>query len=476
MIRTGVDRRRLVRRGGEKDAGVERVVRLVRFRDGARIVRDDPQRQRLGAGRHRQDDVLEHPGRDRTARWRRAEQARTSGRIAVVERDRHARRHGAAAAVADPRRQTDRSLLVCRARERGDEIRFGELASCGEAVLAEVVVDLPVVRLARGDRGVVVDVRDVVRVLVPDAPCRHPPVVAVDLDAGWAGERVVVARHDDFGAPVTVDVDDDGHLVRRAARPRRLPQHDAIAAAVDAQLQLVGVDHLDRAVPLEVEYRGAGDVRAVVLDHGLPLDGPVGLENDVAARARDADLRLSVVVEVAHGRRADSAAARHRHRAPLDRAGVLEEPYAAPGDQHDLRKRISVEVGDSVEAIRQRGVAPQDRAGCEVGRVAGHHLRTAIHVDIGHDGERPDGVVSAAACPRPANRAVGVEHLTADDDLRHAVAVEIGDRGAAPVDGLENRANPLGRAVVLDGDDSVARLVDGEDLGPAVDVDVANRD
>jgi len=65
----------------------------------------------------------------------------------------------------------------------------------------------------RRNRAVVVDVRDVVSVLVPDLSGVDPGVVAVtnDADPCYTGKLIVVGYNDDFGVPVTIHIGDTGY-------------------------------------------------------------------------------------------------------------------------------------------------------------------------------------------------------------------------------------------------------------------------
>jgi hypothetical protein len=145
----------------------------------------------------------------------------------------------------------------------------GGLALGGLAVVVEPLGP-PARDLGGGDGAVVVDVGDVVRVLVPQAPGPHPAIVlvAVDEDAvARLGRRVradvgvlvgeIVGANDDLGVVVTVHVDHHRVLVDRRRRVRDLQQHGAVGPRIDAHVALVVVDHLGLPIALEVEHRRA---------------------------------------------------------------------------------------------------------------------------------------------------------------------------------------------------------------------------
>ena len=128
---------------------------------------------------------------------------------------------------------------------------------------------------------------------------------------------------------------------------------------------------------------------------------------------------------------------------------------------HDLGVGVGVEVGDGDDAVADRRRGPQQRAVRPIRRRAGDHLGPAVEVEVGGHGAQARGRRPAQHRPAsgPPQRAVAVQDLAADDDLGAPVAVEIGEEGRAVADGdLQQRAPPLERAVVLEGEELVALL------------------
>ena len=162
---------------------------------------------------------------------------------------------------------------------------------------------------------------------------------------------------------------------------------------------------------------------------------------------------------------------------------MLQHEDPALGRQDDLGEGVLVEVADrrvavgDRDAVDGRRVAPQDLARPAplpaVRGVADEHLGPAVEVEIDH--QRVGAPVPALPGDRarPEEAAFVRQDLAADDDLRDAVAVEVGDRGRAPARGQDRVARPLEGAVVLEGEEPRRSPPPrADDLGTAVGVDV----
>ncbi len=393
-----------------------------------------------------------------------------------MERDREAGSERDRARVAHRGDQPEPIGTDGLAVEVDDRVGRVELATlAGQLQVQSVVVeprDEPVRGFAGGDAAVLVDVGDVVRVLVPDAAGVHPVVarIAVDLDPG---RGAVAARRvrcdDDLGIAVAVHVGDDRVLVGGAGAGRHPRQLAAGGAVVHPEIGLILVDDLGLAVALEVEDRRAGRARAGVEGVARPLDGAVGLEDRVLGEPGDADLGLAVAIEVGDGGRAAAAPAGERHRPPFDGAVRPQQPHRSRRDHDHVRPSVAVEIADRIEAVRAR--RPVDRAVRTVRGVARDDLRFAVAVEVGHQRERAGAVVALAGGSRPAERAIRRQDGRADHDLGRPVAVEVGDRGAAPAR-VEAGVLALHRAVVAE-DDDAGRILVRHDLDDAVAVEIA---
>ncbi len=216
-------------------------------------------------------------------------------------------------------------------------------------------------------------------------------------------------------------------LHQRAGAVGRLLHANVAGAPVeDPERVLVGVDHLEGPVALEVEHRRSGLGAGVVAHLARPADRPVGLEDGVVGLARD---------------------------------------------PHLLGGAVLVEVGDRAVAVDSPGV-PEVGTIAPVGRVAGEDLELAVAIQVDGKGE---GVGAADAVCADAEHLAGVvEDVTAQDHLGEAVPVEVGDRGS-PVAAADLPGGPLERAVGLDADHGDG-LAGGADVRRAVSLEIADGD
>ena len=153
---------------------------------------------------------------------------------------------------------------------------------------------------------------------------------------------------------------------------------------------------------------------------------PIASTTTVVRPRPDADLRLSVAVEVGDRHRAQVPASRRRQWTPAQRAVVPHQPEPAVG-HHDLGARVGIKVSDRHKPSPSRGNRPEQRSVRAIGRRAGDHLGNAVAVEVGGHGSQTGHGRAAhhRTRPRPPHGAIAVQDLAADHDLLATVAVKV---------------------------------------------------
>ena len=188
-----------------------------------------------------------------------------------------------------------------------------------------------------------------------------------------------------LGRAVPIHICDDRVLPQRTrGMPRVAVQLGPAGAVEDVEGVLVGVDHLEGAVGVEVEATHRGHPGAI-LDGRRPRLAAVGLEHLQLQLGRHRHLHLPIAVEVRHGRCARSDGAVVEVDGLEHSAVIVDEDQLPPAHQHHLAAGVAIQVeqgGEEGAGVVRR--APQQAAVGGVGLAHEDDLLHAIFTNLHH--------------------------------------------------------------------------------------------
>ena len=442
------------------------------------------------------------------------QQRSTSGRIASVDADVGGLVRIDRAGVADAHlhgRIVARSLVdqaQVADREVGHAERIGQRA----LLHAIGIVGQPGGRLDQRKRRVLVDLVDMEGRRTPGRSGIRPGAVPGLEDADprrGEGKVPVESGDDDLGLLVAVEVGHHRHFIDRDRRIGSDEALDQRARIKNAQVVLIGVDHFEQSVILEVEDRRAGHARWIVDVEGA-FDRAVGLEHGELVQTRNDDFRQPIVVDVGYRGRAHGREIGRMDRAPDGLAGVFEQPQLVVDRKDDFGEIIRIEIANGyITRVVHRhfvGVGnwyrldvvsvPQGAAFEIVSRATGDDFHAPIEIDIGS--YRSHGPRHAKGrTDRLAAGATGVEFALPEllageaaergptqDHFGFVVAFEVDDDRLVEDKGCRRKyrrrfawavhgRTPLQGTVVLERDQLLPIATHDNDLGDTVIVDIS---
>ncbi len=177
-------------------------------------------------------------------------------------------------------------------------------------LLPKAVHELSARDFAVGHRPVVIDVRHVIGVLVPDGsrglpaifgvfeyehPLRWFPWLETELRLCFTVRHRPVRGDDDLGVAVTVDVTHDRILERGRARHRGGKADGSGVTVERTEPAFITRKDLGRAVAVEVKRRGAAHTRRDIADGASPTNARRGTGCGTRLRALEIEERECVV-------------------------------------------------------------------------------------------------------------------------------------------------------------------------------------
>ena len=280
-------------------------------------------------------------------------------------------------------------------------------------------------------------------------------------------------HHDDLAGAVSVDIGHAGVLEqRRGGVIAAFVEDGPGRAVVDAEQRLATEEELVRAVRVHVPGRAARHA-GVVVAVDAPHQRPVGLEHGERVVVVHADLGVAVPVEVGHARRRGAVSTGDRERRELGAVRVVEIPLVTRDHEH-LGARVSVGVEQGREVpVARAAVGPEPGAARVVHLVADEDLLAPVLVEVPN--HRRSVEHRARGRQREQARPVGPgDHPLVHDDLDATVAFEVGDRDLGVARQCQRGGGPEDGAGTVHGGHAVVHR-DADDLRHAVAGDVGQR-